>query len=574
MKQILLALLGSFALSAGATNELDLELNKYYKSNGIVVKNEKVDDYTLIRRIYIDLAGRIPNEEEINSFVKYKNPNKVPLLADKILNSEDFVNNYYNFWADLLRIKPERLGDAIQMKSYLYMELVRNFIRSDIPYNQFVYNLLSATGKITDNPYSSYFIRDDGMAFDNLAITNQIFIGKSHACNICHDSPFTPYTQKQFYEQAALLTNNNRENRKDYRDILKKVDEEIKIITKSDRPDNQVRQLMSSNLFNIQDDPNKQIKYPPNYAYDNAKPGEVAIASSIDGKFKDVKQDKRKTFAKWVVEHEDFSVTAAARIWENIVGNNLFSPQQIIDFDKNVAKNKEIVIFLGNYFKNNKYSTKSLVKLIVSSDFYLRKAYIGTLEAYQNQALLAKRLNSHQIWDSILSLILEDVNYSKVSFGKYADLFEINWEEINGQKLLDQVERIKSFEKELNDSFLKYQGVDLTRSSLMLNRNNGFVATFLKEFGASDRTLIDSSDNQGNITQLLTLMNSPLISIITDKKSKVIQYYEKNNRDKEAIFISIMGRPISIFERNLIEGAKVDDLIWALLNSKRFLFRI
>jgi hypothetical protein len=569
---ILVAMIMALTPSWGF-NDLDKTLSESYKKNNTRIENKRVDDYTFVRRIYIDLAGRIPTTEEIKAYVISQQPNKRELIIDKILFSEDYTNNFYNFWADLLRIRPERLGDGIQMKSYPYMEYVRDFIREDKPYNTFVESLLTAKGKITDNAASSYFIRDEGMAFDNLAITSQIFIGKDIACAICHDDPFQDYSQKQFYELAAFLNNTNRENRKDYRDVLKKVDDEIKTITKTDRIDNNVRQLMSSNLFNISDDPNKKVIYPPDYAYTNAKPGEIAIASSLDGKLKDVKENKRATFAKWIIDHEDFPSTIANRIWENLVGNNLFYPESISNFNKNSSPSRDLVLFLDQYLKQNNYSIRSLVKLIVLSDFYSRPAYLGSREGYKNEAILVKRLDAYKIWDSVLTLVLEDPNYSRISFDKYADLFEIDWEKVSGQGLLDQTTKLRDYEKSLSDNFLKFNGIELVRACFLLNRNNGFVATFLKEFGASERVLIDTNENGGSITQLLTLMNSPLMGIIADKKSQVIQSYEREHRNKDIIFISIMGRPVGIFERDLVNGMSPSDLVWVLLNTKEFLFR-
>ena len=562
-----------FGFSACFGNDLDKELNKFYQVNNLVINNKTVDDYTFVRRIYLDLAGRIPTTEEIKSFISSKQPNKKNSIIEKIMYSEDYVNNFYNFYADLLRIRPERLGDGIQMKSYPYMEYVRDFIRSDKPYDKFVEEMLTAKGKITENPATSYFIRDEGMSFDNLAITGQIFIGKSLACAQCHDDPFQDYSQKQFYELAAFMTNNNRENRKDYRDILKRVDEDIKKITGKDRIDNNVRQLMGSNLFNISDDDNKRVIFPPDYKYDNAKPGEVAVPATFDNKFKEIKTDKRKTFANWLIHHDDFSHTIANRIWMDIVGYNLCYPEMISNFTLDNLKNKEILQFLGKYLVQNNYSIKSLVRLIVSSDFYSRPAYIGSDADCKNQAIMVKRLNAHKLWDSILTLILEDPNYSRISFNKYSELFKIDWNNVSGESLLKQVEDIRLYEKSLNENFLKAGNIELARSCFLLNKNNGFIGSFLKEFGASERILIDTQDNGGSITQLLTLMNSSLINVVSSEKSQIMQSFKREHSNKDVIFVSIMGRPIGIFERDIISKTSPEDLVWILMNTKEFLFR-
>lgn len=550
-------------------NELDKTLSSYYKQNNIQESTNKVDQYTLLRRLYLDLAGRIPNTEEIKSFITEKNPNKKEILIDKLLYSEDYVNNFYNFFADLYRIRPERLSDNIQLRGYPYMEYIRDFLRSDKPYDLLTQELLSSEGRPFENPATSYVLRDDGMTFDNIALTTQIFIGKSTSCQICHNDPFSDKTQKQFYELASFFDNDNRENRKDYRDILKKVDEEIKSITKTDRIDNNIRQLMGSNLLNVKSNPNKTIKYPADYKYDNAKPGEIAVPVSLDGKIRDIKENKRKEIAKWFIAQPDFSCAITNRLWQQIIGNNLFYPQIVSDFNINESKHKEIISFLGSYFKEHSYSLKSYIRLIVSSDFYERNSYTGKLEDYKFQGPIVKRLSAHQIWDSIISLILTDPNYSRISFNEYNDLVAIDWEnEVSGAQLLKKVSDIRDYENKLNNNFLKYKGIELVRSCYNLRGNNGFVGLFLKEFGASERQLLDTSRDTGTVTQLLTLMNSPLMEVLTDKKSQIMK---SNNKD--IIFASIMTRPVGILERSTIEKLHNNDLIWVLLNSTEFLFK-
>lgn len=567
MKQLLTFLL-LLTTNVWATNELDRALQVHYQKNGIVVENKSVDDYTLVRRIYLDIAGRIPTLQEIKVFVEDRSPDKRQRLVEKILYSEDYVNNFYNFFADLLRIRPDRLADNIQMKSYPYMEYIRDSLRSNKPYDIFVKELLTATGKPTENGATGYILRDDGMTFDNISLTTQIFIANAQNCNVCHDDPFSDKTMQQFYQLAAFFDNDNRENRKDYQDILRKIDDEIKIITKTDRIDNGVRQLMSANLIGIHDNPAKTVKYPADYKYDNAKPGEIAVPVSLDGTVKGVIEGRRSAIARWIVSQSRFEQTITNRLWIQLVGVNLFYPQIITDTDIASAKNKEVILLLSNYLKTNGYSLKSLVRLIVQSDFYSRPAFSGLPEDYKFQGIVVKRLSAHQLWDSIITLILDDPNYTRISFDEYSTLFKIDWQDINGQKILDRQKSLREWDNRLLSSFLKYKGVDLVRSAYNLRGNQSFISLFLKEFGASERLLLDTTNDKGTVTQVLTLMNSPLMEVITDKKSQVMK-----SNDRAIIFTSIMARPLGIIERPLVEKLHNNDLVWVLLNSNEFLFR-
>jgi hypothetical protein len=570
MKKILILLTVFFlpALSF-ASNGLDLVLKEFYSKNSVKGDSSLVDDYTWIRRVYIDLAGRIPKIQEIDDFLKNKNSDKRQKLVDKILSSEDYVNNYYNFWADLFRIRPERLSDDVGLlKSYPYMGYLKKFIRQDQSYKDFVFSLLTAKGRYTDNAATGYMLRDNGMPLDNLATSLQIFIGKDIACAQCHDDPFQDYTQKQFYQMASFFNGlDNRERRKDYGDVIKKIDEQIKDITKKDRIDNNVRQLLSSNLFNLKDDDSKQLKLPHDYKYSDSKPFDVVEPVSLDGNVKNVKQDKRISASEWIVNHSDFSHTISNRLWQNIVGKGLVQTETNFSIDEN---NKgKILQFIGDYFVKNNYSIKSVLRLITTSDFYSRKAYNKNVEEFEQQSVLVKRMSSYQIWDSLLTLVIPDVNYTRLSFDEYSNLIEIDWNVVNGQMLLDRMKQITEYDRSLNSNFLKYKNIDLVRSSFVLNKNS-FVGQFLKEYGSSDRILIDSSNDKGSITQVLTIMNSPIMEILLNKKSQIFVDASKN---KDNIILSILSRPASIQENGILQKAETNDVVWALINSREFIFR-
>lgn len=547
-------------------NDLDKELQSFYSKNSIKGVATKIDDNTWIRRTYLNVAGRIPTLKEINEFTQDKSPTKKEKVIDKVLNSEDYVNNLYNFWADILRIRPERLSDDVGLlKAYPYMDYVRNSIRTDKPYNKFVYDLLTATGRYSDNGATGYILRDNGTPLDNLATTLQIFTATDLSCAQCHDDPFQDYTQRQFFEMAAFFTTvDSREPRKEYGDILKRVDQEIKEITKKDRIDNGVRQLLASNLFNLKNNDAKMTKLPHDYKYKDGKPFEEVIPVSLDGKIKNTITNKRDTISEWITTHDNFSYAIANRVWKHIVGVPLINPE--INFIINDHKEGQVVKYLGDYLESHNYSVRELIRHIISSDFYNRVAYSGNMVNYNHQSVLVQRLSAYQLWDSILTFILPDTNYSRVVFQKYADLIEIDWANVNGKLLLDKMEDIRNYDREMSVNFLKYKNIELVRSAYVMNKNS-FVGQFLKEYGSSDRILIDSSDNGGSITQLLVMMNSPVMELVTSKESLI------TNRDKKDIFLTVYSRTPTLEEKDLITKTEEKDLIWALVNSREFLFK-
>lgn len=567
MKTLILSLLIClFPFSGNAFNDLDKQLQKFYVENKVKGDPTKIDDYTWLRRTYLNVAGRIPTFAETQEFVKNREPIKKNKTVDKLLHSEDYVNNLYNFWADIFRIRPERLSDGTGiLKAYPYMDYVRDSIRADKPYDKFVLELLTATGKYSDNGATGYMLRDTGMPLDNLATTLQLFTATDLSCAQCHDDPFQEYTQRQFFEMAAFFnTLDNRESRKEYGDVLKKVDQEIKEITKQDRIDNNIRQLLSANLFNLKDDDKKEMKLPHDYKYPDAKPFDVVKPLTLDNKLKSVDTNKREELSKWIVGHDNFSLAVSNRIWGMIVGTPLISPET--SFVSTDYATGSILKYLGDYLKLHDYSIKELIRHILESDFYNRVAYNGPTTLYNFQAVQMQRLPSYQIWDNMLTLVIPDTNYSKIVFDEYSNLIEIDWNNVSGKGLLDKMETIREYDRNINKNTLKYKNIDLIRSAFIINRNS-FVGQFLREYGSSDRILIDSTDNKGSITQVLMLMNSPLFELITSKESVL------SSISKEEVFSAILTRIPNIEERSIINKTEKNDLIWALMNSREFLFK-
>jgi hypothetical protein len=567
MKTLILSLLICFfPFSGNAYNDLDRHLQKFYVENKVKGDPTKVDDHTWLKRTYLTVAGRIPTLSETQEFIKNKEPVKKNKIVEKLLHSEDYVNNLYNFWADIFRIRPERLSDGTGiLKAYPYMDYVRDSIRADKPYDKFIFDLLTATGKYSDNGATGYMLRDTGMPLDNLATTLQLFIATDLSCAQCHDDPFQEYTQRQFFEMAAFFnTLDNRESRKEYGDILKKVDQEIKEITKQDRIDNNVRQLLSANLFNLKDNDAKEMKLPHDYKYSDAKPFDVVKPLTLDSKLKVVDSNKREELSKWIVEHENFSLAVSNRIWGLIVGTPLISPEtSFVLTDYNTGS---VLKYLGDYLKAHGYSIKELIRHIIESDFYNRVAYTGPTTLYNFQSVQIQRLPSYQIWDNILTLVIPDTNYSKIVFDEYSNLIEIDWNNVSGKGLLEKMETIRAYDSNITKNTLKYKNIDLIRSAFIVNRNS-FVGQFLREYGSSDRILIDSTDNKGSITQILMLMNSPLFELVTSKESII------SSMSKEEIFSTVLTRNPNIEERAIINKTEKNDLIWALINSREFLFK-
>jgi len=166
--------------------------------------NAVISDEVFLRRIYLDIAGRIPNLEETRSFLENKNLHKRAKLINTLLHSEAYGSHAFNKWADIFRIVSRGMNNG-SPSIELFGQWLKESLQNNMPYDKMIYEILTSTGEQVINPKVGYWYRDYNMPLDNLAVTTQIFLGTKMDCAMCHDHPRDVWTQKDFYETAAFL---------------------------------------------------------------------------------------------------------------------------------------------------------------------------------------------------------------------------------------------------------------------------------------------------------------------------------------------------------------------------------
>ncbi len=210
----LLGLSATFAANLTPEQRIDTLIEAGLEKHGVTA-NAPIDDATFLRRVYLNIAGRIPTIEEAEAFHINEYPKKRERLVETLLQSEAYVSNFYHFWADLLRINGEIRGaprDAYEL-------WVKDALRDNKPYDQMVRELVTATGLVWENGAIGYYHRDRGMPLDNMSNTVRIFLGTRLECAQCHNHPFDQWTQMDYFKMAAFsygmsARNYNSDNRK------------------------------------------------------------------------------------------------------------------------------------------------------------------------------------------------------------------------------------------------------------------------------------------------------------------------------------------------------------------------
>ncbi|MEI8213525.1 MAG: DUF1549 domain-containing protein [Planctomycetota bacterium] len=161
------------------------------------------NDADFLRRVTLDLTGLPPSSDTVKAFLADPSETRAKRerVIDELINSEAFVDHWTNKWSDLLQVNSKFLGKEGASK---FKDWIRNSIATNQPYDQFVYQILTATGSNRENPAASYYkiLRTPEEAVEN---STHLFLAVRFNCNKCHDHPFERWTQDQYYETAAYF---------------------------------------------------------------------------------------------------------------------------------------------------------------------------------------------------------------------------------------------------------------------------------------------------------------------------------------------------------------------------------
>jgi len=396
--------------------------------------NAPASDEIFVRRVYLDVVGRIPTLQETTEFLKNSGADKRSKLIDKLLASDGYVQNFYNYWGDILRMKSQMVGGGQSLPAfYGYSKWLKDSLRDNKPYDQMVREVVAADGKSYENGAIGFYIRDYNMPLDNMAVTTQIFLGTSMVCAQCHNHPFDKWSQMDYYQMASHtygMTGSNgltnpllaqaiygggsmKGGKKGYGGTVSKFElpEGIERKDVSKAMTEILRPLRYNTVLN--ETQKRTLRLPSDYQYTDAKPKQV-IAPLIPASFsKDgniVKEDQPPiaAYAAWMTSKDNprFTTVIANRLWKKLMGQGVIEPVDEIT-DSTVPSNPPLMTFLEETMKAANYDMKMLLSAILNSQAYQRVAYTKDVElgeVYHFPGPLLRRMSAEQIWDSLVAL--------------------------------------------------------------------------------------------------------------------------------------------------------------------------
>jgi Protein of unknown function (DUF1549)/Protein of unknown function (DUF1553) len=506
-------------------------------------------DEEFLRRIYLDLTGRIPTRSQAEAFLGSKAPQKRSLLIETLLSSDQFREYFSSLWTNLfLRHKEDRFVDRKAFQSWLQNEL-----RMNRSWDEIARQLITAEGNLQDNPPLNWYMMHRLKAADLADDTARYFLGIQLGCARCHNHPQDQWTMEDFYGLAAFYDGlrrdqltfmekvQNRTTKEKKGEIKKEYKEKM---NQEDSPDPKEMAEIKKLLVENQDEIRNSIRLKQQNTSD--------ITTEIRGENKTfpmkflmephpahIREGKREALASWVTSRENpfFAKAFLNRIWAQLMGTGFVEPVDGMR-SSNDSSNPELLDFLAADFIRHDYDVKYIFSVIANSRIYQLSSKSQAEEkscCYQTAKL--KLLNADQLLNSIMVATS-----------------------------MDEVMRSRKPEEFEEKRKLIYQQ---------------FVFLF-----DNDDNQGKEQEFQGTISQALFLMNGRMTNealrpIEGNSTDSILSEYKGKEDRLEKIYLTVLSREPDNEERRQFlsylarqEGGRSAylDLFWTLLNSHEFIF--
>ena len=556
-----------------------------------VKPNDKTTDAQFLRRIYLDITGTIPTYQQTNKFLTSKEPDKRAQLIDELLGSDGYASHFFN----VLRYTDNLNGNV---RGEPYRQWIKQSLAENKPWDKLVTELITAEGLVWQNPATGYLQRDANMPLDNMNNTVRIFLGTRIGCAQCHNHPFDRWTQKEFYQMAAftygtLTSTGGGDTRfwsKNPNDRLQeeyyKLDQE-----EEERRTNYYRfnRLIGINMTVVNDQPDRKVALPADYAYEDAKPKQVIEPKVLFGTPPVIKPNEppRMAFARWLTARDNprFALTIANRLWKQAFGSGQIEPVDDM-MDSTVAENPELMKFLEAEMLRLNFDMKEYLRNVFYSETYQRQACAEEINPglpYHFTGPNLRRMSAEQVWDSFLTLaVVRPDEFREIKADVRTKYIGLDLSKIPAADLLmaDNKGNEVDYGQGPRQSKYTYKGTLLARASELPSPVP--PSHFLRTFGQSDRELISASSTFGSVPQVLFMFNGPITHMLLEKNSTIYNNVVKKQSVGEgirAIFLTVLSREpdaeelkLGVDEVKLRGPAGYGNVIWSLVNTREFLF--
>ena len=480
-----------------------------------ILPSDLCSDSEFVRRAYLDAVGRMPTAAEATAFLADASKGKRDKLIDTLVTLPEFADFWALKWADVLRSSRK----AIQLKgSTGFQAWLREQFAANRPFDAVVKDLLTATGNTYANPPANYYrIAKDPTALAES--TAQLFLGVRMQCAKCHNHPFERWTQDDYYGLSAVFARVKVKPAATVSDAKPNAAQSAEVVY-TDRG-GEVSQPRTG----------KQMKPRfPGTGDADVKPGD----------------DRRAAFADWLTSPGNafFAKSVANRVWFHLMGKGIVDP--VDDFrDSNPAANDDLLNALADDFAKHKFDLRRLVTTILKSRTYQLSAMPNDTNRddtrYFSRAV-TKLLTAEQLLDALCDLTAVPEKFAGLPAGTRA---------------------VQLPDGEVNHPFLK-------------------------TFGQPARELACECEREsdGNLAQALQLINGPTVNEkVKNPNNRLGTLLAAKKADTDILdelyLVALARKPdaeeVKIALGHVAKGSDRrkawEDVLWAILNTREFLFR-
>ena len=361
-----------------ANNYIDELTLARWKQLGIV-PSALCTDSEFVRRIHLDLCGRLPTVDEVRAFLADTKPNKRELLIDRLLDSPDYAAFFALRWGSILR-NASLAGS--EQAAYAFHEWIRDMVARNRPYDEFVRGIVAVAGEWQDAPAVNWYwqMRDDQL-HQPVADTAQVFLGLRLQCAKCHHHPYERWSQEDYFGLAGFFSRLGR----------------------------------------------KGLGEPPPYFSDrrrttsetNPATGKPIEPKLLDGPYLTISldDDPRHKLVDWMAQPDNpfFARALVNRMWGHLMGRGLVDPVDDMR-ETNPPSNPEVLDALAKDFIKTKFDVKHVLRTICRSRTYQLSAEPNEFNKHdkQNHA----RYYAHRVIAEVLHDAIDQACGVRTQFGK------------------------------------------------------------------------------------------------------------------------------------------------------------
>ena len=463
------------------------------------------DDATFLRRVTIDIAGRLPTIEETRAFLASTDPGKRSRWIETLLASDDYADYFATKWAAILRNRRDRDEDRYQ--TFAFHEWIRTAMADNMPYDQFVRAILTATGTVRTNPAVAWYrqVRD---APSQVEDTAQLFLGLRIQCARCHHHPFEAWSQQDYYGLLAFFS---------------------RVARKPGSRANEERIFHQRGTA----------------AARNPKTGQNVLPTGLGASpvKLEPQQDPRVALVDWMTAPDNpfFAKALVNRYWKHFFGRGLVEPEDDMRVT-NPATHPELLEKLARQFVESGYDLKGLVRTIANSRAYQLSAEPNQWNADDRQnysRFYPRRLHAEVLLDAIDTVTGQQTNFGTVPVGTRA---------------------VQLPDSGFPSYFLTVFGRPQAASACECERSS--EANLGQTLHLINSSEIQSKLKQGRAAQLAAAKVTPEENI----RTIYLAAFARHPTERE------MRTAIEYLQSKKNQQEAYEDILWAVINTKEFLF--